>query len=154
MPESAVRGSLNAAGRRTCIPVFYKAFDTVERDLILRYGFGKYFCSRYQLCLRHGTPPRFNLNRDIRQDCPNSAYLLLLVSQVLCEHIKNSNIKTISVAETEDVISQVADHTTLKNALQLPVVINVIEPFSTASGLHQNTNECELLAIKYYTLYY
>lgn len=142
---------------------FYKAFDTIEHEFIFhsleKFGFGGYFCeaiktlyahSNSSIKLKHGTTPRFDLKRGIRQGCPISPYLFLLCTQILTAHIINSNIKGINIAGRDIFISQLADDTTLflKDASQIPIALNIINEFSKASGLCLNINKCELLAIK------
>uniref|UniRef100_A0A8C7XZI9 Reverse transcriptase domain-containing protein n=1 Tax=Oryzias sinensis TaxID=183150 RepID=A0A8C7XZI9_9TELE len=142
---------------------FYKAFDTVEHKFILhclkKFGFGEYFYSAivtlYRNCnssikLAGGTSPRFNLERGIRQGCPVSPYLFLLVPQLLTDHIKSSALEGINLIDKELIITQLADDTTLflKNEKQIPVAFDIIGTFSKASGLCLNVNKCELMAIK------
>jgi len=82
---------------------FYKAFDSVEHHFIFKsmekFGFGEYFCKAvrtlYYNCnssikLKFGTSPRFYLSRGIRQGCPISPYLFLLVSQIFASYVLNS----------------------------------------------------------------
>uniref|UniRef100_A0A3P9M210 Reverse transcriptase domain-containing protein n=1 Tax=Oryzias latipes TaxID=8090 RepID=A0A3P9M210_ORYLA len=100
--------------------------------------------------LSAGTTRRFCLQRGIRQGCPVSVYLFLLVAQVFCRYIKSSNIDGISIAGKNILISQLADDTTLflKNSSQVPRVLQVIETFSKASGLYLNLKKCELFPLK------
>ena len=61
------------------------------------------FCSNY-----------FKLSRGIRQGCPISALLFLLVAEVIAIHIRNNaDIKGIIVGNTEIKIKMLADDTTL-----------------------------------------
>ena len=119
---------------------FYKAFDSVEHQFIFnsleKFGFG--------------TTPRFDIKRGIRQGCPISPYLFLLVTQLLATHIKSSALKGITIVDREIVISQLADDTTifLKDSTQVPHALNIISVFSKASGLFLNVNKCELMAVK------
>lgn len=142
---------------------FFKAFDTVEHNFLYlslkKFGFGDFFCDAIQtlynnasgsIKLKNGSSPRFEIRRGIRQGCPISPYLFLLAAQLLCEHIKNSNLQGISIAEKTVIISQLADDTTLflKDSSQVPLAIDIIEAFSKASGLRLNLKKCELLALK------
>lgn len=142
---------------------FRKAFDTVEHNFMFqaldRFGFGPYFCTAIKTLYKNancsiklpfGTSPRFELNRGIRQGCPVSPYLFLLCTQLLSDFIKLSQLKGITIAEREIIISQLADDTTLflKDASQVSIAISAIKIFSKASGLHLNINKCELLPLK------
>uniref|UniRef100_A0A3Q3AHM4 Reverse transcriptase domain-containing protein n=1 Tax=Kryptolebias marmoratus TaxID=37003 RepID=A0A3Q3AHM4_KRYMA len=142
---------------------FYKAFDTVEHKFIFQtieqFGFGEFFCKAVKtlyfkgnssIKLKDGTSPRFELQRGIRQGCPASPYLFILCTQLLSSHIKNSPLKGISIADREIIISQLADDTTLflKNSSQVPIAIQTIDLFSSASGLCLNLKKCELFPIK------
>lgn len=71
-------------------------------------------------------------------------------AQLLCSHIKSSNLQGITIADKTIIISQLADDTTLflRNSSQVPLAISLMELFSRASGLHLNLKKCELLAIK------
>uniref|UniRef100_A0A669EC77 Reverse transcriptase domain-containing protein n=1 Tax=Oreochromis niloticus TaxID=8128 RepID=A0A669EC77_ORENI len=142
---------------------FYKAFDTVEHEFIFqaldKYGFGTYFStaiktlyhnSNSSIKLTNGTSPRFNIQRGIRQGCPISPYLFLLIAQLLSNHIKSSNVKGISLIGKDLLITQLADDTTLflKDEYQIFIAIETISMFSKASGLYLNIPKCELMAIK------
>ncbi len=74
---------------------FRKAFDTVSHNFIFDslkfFGFRQYFIksvktmycgSNSSIKLANGTSPRFEINRGIRQGCPISAFLFLVVAQV------------------------------------------------------------------------
>uniref|UniRef100_A0A8C6MA25 Reverse transcriptase domain-containing protein n=1 Tax=Nothobranchius furzeri TaxID=105023 RepID=A0A8C6MA25_NOTFU len=142
---------------------FQKAFDSVEHNFIYKSlekcGFGPYFCSTIKtlynnnnssIKLKFGTSQRFVLSRGIRQGCPISPYLFLIVVQFLFTHISQSPLRGIKIVGKHLVISQLADDTTLflKDASQVPLALNLISSFSKASGPHLNLNKCELLSIK------
>lgn len=103
---------------------FYKAFDTVEHQFILqslkKIGFGNYFTTAIKTMYKNGnspiklmggTSPRVNLFRGIRQGCPTTPYLFLIIAQLLADHIKSSALKGISLIGQELVITQLADDT-------------------------------------------
>lgn len=142
---------------------FYKAFDSVEHHFIFKsvqkFGFGEYFCravrTLYYNCnstikLKYGTSPRFYLSHGIRQGCPISPYLFLLVSQIFASYVSNSGLRGISIADKQILISQLADDTTLflHDATQVPLALEYIQQFSKASGLVLNRSKCELMSIK------
>lgn len=79
-------------------------------------------------------------------------YLFLLAAQLLCEHIRYSILKGITIADRTIIISQLANDMTLflKYSSQVPLVISLIDHFTKASGLWLNLKKCELLPIKNY----
>lgn len=100
--------------------------------------------------LGHGTTQRFLLERGIRQGCPASVYLFLIVAQAFCHFIKDSNLEGIHIAGRSILISQLADDTALflKNSSQVHQAIKNIQLFSNASGLYLNIKKCEILVLK------
>lgn len=100
--------------------------------------------------LGYGTTQRFCLERGVRQGCPVSVYLFLIVAQMFCHFVKLCKLEGISIAGRSVLLSQLADDTTLflKNALQVKPAINAIQMFSKASGLYLNLNKCELFTLK------
>ena len=106
---------------------FEKAFDTVKwasRDKTLAFfNFGYSFRNWIKIIynniqsavLNNGYISEFfEPQRNVRQGCPLSCYLFILVVEVLALKIrKNDAIKGISVAGREIKISQLADDTTL-----------------------------------------
>ena len=118
-----------------------------------------FFCNAIQTMYRNancsiklkcGSSSRFNLNRGIRQGCPISPYLFLFCTQLMNIHIKSSQLKGISIAGREIIISQLADDTALflKDQHQVSAALKVVDAFSKASGLYLNINKCELLSVK------
>lgn len=102
------------------------------------------------ISLSFGTSQRFNISRGIRQGCPISPFLFILVVEMLAILIdKNSNFDRLSVFGRQIGISQLADDTVifLKDQFQINKAIQLVNLFSKASGLHLNLNKCELLAI-------
>lgn len=141
---------------------FYKAFDTIEHNFIFKslekFGFGNFFCKAIQTMyknanssvkLKDGSSSRFYLKRGIRQGCPISPYLFLLCTQIMNVYVRTSQIKGISIAGRNIIISQLADDTALflKDHHQVQIALNVVEVFSKASGLCLNLRKCELLPI-------
>lgn len=105
---------------------FYKAFDTVEHififEVIQFLGFGDKFLNAvktlYNGCnssikLQYETTQRFQLYRGLKQGCPISPFLFLLVTQVMSTYIKQTNFRGISTLGTELKICQLVDDTSL-----------------------------------------
>uniref|UniRef100_A0A1A7XB67 Reverse transcriptase domain-containing protein n=2 Tax=Iconisemion striatum TaxID=60296 RepID=A0A1A7XB67_9TELE len=141
---------------------FCKAFDSVEHSFMLntlrQFGFGDAFCEIIQILysdinssvlLPFGTCKRFNIKRGIRQGCPASPLLFIMVVEILSIMIKNCEVKKLDVLGNPLSIIQLADDTTLflKNEMQIPVALRIVNRFSEASGLHLNIDKCELMAI-------
>lgn len=130
---------------------FYKAFDTVEHafmyDALRRFGFGPKFLKTVQtlykdinsnVSLSNGTSPRFVIERGIRQGCPISPFLFLLVAELLNLYIVHcSNIEGIQITDRTILISQLADDTCifLEDKRQVPIILETLKLFSDASGL-------------------
>uniref|UniRef100_A0A8C1Z089 Reverse transcriptase domain-containing protein n=1 Tax=Cyprinus carpio TaxID=7962 RepID=A0A8C1Z089_CYPCA len=142
---------------------FYKAFDTVSHQFMLKtikcFGFGEQFLKAIQTLYRgcnssvklaHGTTPRFEVGRGIRQGCPLSPFLFLLVTQIMARHIKNAQFQGILTLGTEFKISQLADDTALflRNKHEVIKAIDSITKFSEVSGLRMNLNKSALLSLK------
>ena len=142
---------------------FYKAFDTVNHQFIVKtlntFGFGERFVNTigtlYKGCnssvkLHHGTSPRFTIDRGIKQGCPLSLYLFLLVAQMLATHIKQTNFHGICAFDREFKISQLADDTAIfiKTQTEVSKVVNCIREFSDVSGLTMNVEKSVLLPLK------
>jgi len=97
--------------------------------------------------MRSTEDQRFDIKRGIRQGCPTSPLLFIIVAELLAIHVKNNlNIQPLNVMGNSLVISQLADDTTLflKNARQIPVALKEISLFSKASGLKLNMEKCEI----------
>lgn len=145
---------------------FYKAFDCVEHPFILKtlefFGFGTKFIEMIKMmytditssvALPGGTTPRFQINRGVKQGCPCSPSLFILVAEILSIYIKNSlELKPLNVLGKSLIITQLADDTTIfvKNGEQIPIAIEKVENFSKASGLKLNIKKCELMALQEY----
>ena len=92
----------NLEGRMICID-FKKAFDTVSRDFLFRtltsFGFGPSFlqwihtfCNNISSCVINNsfsTQP-FAVERGVRQGDALSAYLFIIVLEILCIRVRNS----------------------------------------------------------------
>ena len=85
------------------------------------------------------------MNRGIKQGCPLSALLFIIVVEILAIKIKQMNdIKGIKVKhqtqEREFKISQYADDGTLflQDVTQIDKAINIVEQFGEVTGLKLN----------------
>ena len=90
----------------------------------------------------------FKLSRSIRQGCPISALLFILVVKILAIRIRNDDtINGISINETEYKVSMMADNTTLilKDIYSLEKAIKIFEQFKYCSVLKLNLNKTEII---------
>ena len=142
---------------------FEKAFDTISWKFLFKtlkyFNFGNYFIKwistlykQPKACvLNNGYATNFfTINRGIRQGCPISALLFILVVEVLSINIKNDKrIKGISVGSKELHISQLADDTTLfvKNTQSLDRVFLLLNHFYQCAGLKLNKDKTEAMVL-------
>lgn len=142
---------------------FCKAFDTISHQFITRVfqflGFGEGFLkvvrTLYKGCngsvkQTNGISPRFDIRRGIRQGCPLSPLLFLLVAQVMAAHIKKYQFLGVRAFDKEFKLSQLADDTAifLKNKYKVNTAIRCIGEFSAVLGLRMNLNKSVLFPIK------
>jgi len=100
--------------------------------------------------ISYNTSKRFFITRGVRQGCPISPFLFILVTELLSlSIIHEQSLEGISIFDREIKISQLADDTTLflKDKSQLTKAINVIEQFSCASGLTLNMSKCDIMTL-------
>ena len=129
-------------------------------ESLRKFGFGFSFIRIVQtfykninsnVSLVNGVSPRFTISsRGIRQGCPFSTFLFLLVTEFLNIFITRCvDVQGIVVAEHTFLISQLADHTCLflKDEKQVPVILEALKTFSNASGLTVNRNKSEIISI-------
>ena len=149
---------------------FQKAFDTVEwkfmMEVLNKFNFGKDFIDWIKVL--YNTPKAtiknngwlsesFTLNRGIRQGCPVSALLFLLVVEILAIKIKSDpNFKGISLIHknklTKYKVRQFADDMSLflYSPDYIQNALDIITPFSYVSGLKLNMSKTEALGIGIY----
>ena len=142
---------------------FEKAFDTVRWDFLQecleKFNFGPFFrhCvntlyTNISTCVTNNghSSPFFNPERGIRQGCPLSALLFILVVEVLSIAIKtDKNISGINIGNKQFKITQLADDTTLflHNVTSLQNVLKILDLFKTCSGLKINREKSEAIWI-------
>ena len=104
-----------------------KAFDRVDHDFLIKtlkaFGFGDYFIKWIKILYRNieskvkvngFTTKTFPIERGVRQGCPLSALLYILVAEVLGIEVRlNKNIKGYKYGNNEHKILQYADDTNI-----------------------------------------
>ena len=152
----------NLEGRMICID-FKKAFDTVSRDFLFRtltsFGFGPSFLqwthtfyNNVSSCVINNgfsTQP-FAVERGVRQGDPLSAYLFIIVLEILCVRVRSSkDIRGIKVDKEEIRLSLFADDLTgfLKDNLSLVNFLKLIEDYGICSGLKINHDKSEIMIL-------
>lgn len=94
---------------------FYKAFDTIEHGFLIKclklFGFRTAFVEMIDMfykginssvIVHFNTSPRFDIKRGVRQGCPISPFLFILVVELLSRSIVcNSDFKGISIFDRE-----------------------------------------------------
>ena len=87
------------------------------------------------------------MNRGIRQGCPISTLLFILVAEIIAISIRSEkNIKGITINEEEFKIIQLAKDTTffLKNIKSWVLAIDLFKKFGEFSGLKLNIEKTEI----------
>ena len=93
------------------------------------------------------TTNSFEIKRGIRQGCPVSPFLFLLVTELLAlSVIRDLEFKGIHIFDRE---IKLADDTILfmQDKDQLSCALTLVEQFSSASGLKLNISKCEILPL-------
>lgn len=91
----------------------------------------------------------FYIEKGIRQGCPLSALLFLLVAEVLAEKIRTKRENGMKIQSNDKTkyiqISQLADDTTLFLQDENAIIecLNIVEQFGTVSGLKLNKEKTE-----------
>ena len=143
---------------------YNKAFDSIEWSIIeksLKYfGFKdniincvNYIYKNNSSCIVNNgnISTFFNLNRGLRQGCPLSPYLFIMVVEILAIMIRNNKkIKGISLNNYVCKLNQYADDmfiSTLNDNDSVHEIFSMINDFSTISGLTLNQEKTEVLYI-------
>ena len=140
-----------------------KAFDTFSWQFLFKtlkcFNFGNNFIHWIQtiynqlLCcvINNGhASDFFELTRGIRQGCPLSALLFIIVAEVMAINIrKNRNIQGIKFGETEIKLTQFADDTTLflNNDQSLKFSLDLLEHYQHCAGLKLNKEKSEIVQL-------
>ena len=138
---------------------FEKAFDSVSWSFLIKtleyFGFGQNFIQWIKIIynnisscvLNNGKSTEFfKIHRGIRQGCPISALLFILVAEIMAINLKaNTSIKGIQCKNTKILLTQFADDTTifLKDKESLENSIHLLKHFYQCSGLKLNRSKTE-----------
>ena len=97
------------------------------------------------------TSEPFCLTRGLRQGCPLSSFLFILVAEILANKIRtNQSIKGITINNVEHKVCQYADDTEiiiLYDEQSLRELFCVFDSFDSISGLKVNTDKTEIMKI-------
>ena len=143
---------------------FEKAFDSIEWPFIQKtlkfFGFKTTFCQWVSLLyagikssiINNGhLSEQFSLTRGVRQGDPLSPYLFILAVECLSAAIKyHPNINGIKIDESEYLISQLADDTTLMldgSKTSLKYTLSIFSNFEKCSGLKVNLDKTQAIWI-------
>ena len=138
---------------------FEKAFDTVSWDFLLKalkkFNFGENFIKWIKviynkpLCCvtNNGYASRFfEISRGIRQGCPISALLFIIVAEIMSVNLRtDANIQGLIINNKELKLSQLADDTTifLRNVTSTERVFAFLKHFHRCAGLKLNMDKTE-----------
>ena len=142
---------------------YRKVFDSVNHCFLLKilpkFGFGINFVNWIKTILnnqesriinRGKTTKCFKLERSARQGDPISAYLFILVLEILFAFVKSSpKAKGLNIFKYEFLYTAYADDTTsfLKDRNSIIELMSELNTFSDFSGLKPNKTKCEIAGI-------
>ena len=145
---------------------FEKAFDSVEWLFLFRtlksFNFGPSFLkwieilyNKIESCVSNNGyfSKYFELSRGIRQGCPISALLFILVAEVMAIKIRNDEkVCGIKFRNIEYKICQLADDTTIfvKDTDSIMQLLSVMKKFQNCSGLKINVEKTEVIPVGIY----
>ena len=145
---------------------FEKAFDSVNWNFIdqalTAFNFGPKFrsfiktlyCNITSAVINNGEISEwFYPKRGVRQGCPISPYLFILVVELLAINIReNKNVKGIKIGETELKLCQLADDITclVQDLDSVREVLEIFKTFQCCSGLKINIDKTKAIYIGTY----
>ena len=142
-----------------------KAFDRVAHEYLFavleKFGFGEHFCNWIKIFYSNifssvkcngFLTPYFRLKNSVKQGCPISALLYVLIAEPLSAAIKqNKNIKGIVIPNTNEeakIFSHADDTTlTLSDMNSVKETFSVLELYGKASGAKLNRTKSEIMAL-------
>ena len=144
---------------------YTKAFDTVSKTFLIKcfelFGFGPYFrkwidilLSNRTFCAKNGgyISKEYDMERGVRQGCPISPYMFLLVAEMLSLKVNQCDkIKGIKIFDNypPHKLKQFADDTAflLKDLIDFREILSKIKLFSEISGLHINMKKSYAMSL-------
>ena len=91
------------------------------------------------------------LQRGLRQGCPLSPYLFIMIAEILANKIRvNNNIKGITINGNEHKLCQFADDTEITILFEensLRELMLIMDNFEIISGLKVNSDKTEIMKI-------
>ena len=142
---------------------FEKAFDTISWSFLMKtleyFNFGEDFkkwitilYNKPLACVSNNgyATDFFPLTRGVRQGCPISALLFILVVEIMALNLKNNNtIHGIKVGHNTQIITQLADDTTLflKDSMSLKNALKILDHFEKCTGLRLNKSKTECILL-------
>ena len=143
---------------------YEKAFDTVEWEFVIEcltfFNFGNTIINWVKILymdikscvINNGWfSDFFNPSRGVRQGCPLSPYLFIIVAEIFAISIrKNDKIKGININGETSKIEQYADDTYMAFLFEkesLDEIISTLDKFQIISGLKVNYDKTEILRI-------
>ena len=142
---------------------FRKAFDTIELPFLFKslkkFNFGPGFInwietlySNISSCVGNNGyySDYFKLSRGIRQGCPISALLFIIVAEIVAIHIRqNPLIKGLTIDGHQFKIRMLADDTTLivSDINSIEIAIKTFKDFGLCSGLKLNLEKTEIIPL-------
>ena len=142
---------------------FEKAFDSIEWPFLIKtlekFNFGEHFIKWIKIiytdiytCVGNNGfySDYFPITRSIRQGCPISALLFVLVLEILANNIRyDKNILGVNLNNTEYKLNLMADDVTLiiANMESLNNSIKAFKTFEGFAGLKLNLSKTEIIPI-------